>query len=109
MEKLEQNEEDTLNEELDVAVGKLAKGALNSFIEDPRSRKSALIERKGRRLAEKLETKWYNKGEKSTRYFMRLLNRASPDKSVKLEDSNGITISDKTRIEEEITKFHKNL
>ena len=40
---------------------------------------------------------------------MKLLNRASPDKSVKLEDSNGITISDETRIGEEITKFNKNL
>ena len=40
---------------------------------------------------------------------MRLLNRASPDKFVKLEDSNGITISDETRIKEEITKFNKNL
>ena len=114
--KLEQSEEDSLNEELDVAVSELAKGeatrgnqALNNYIEELRSKKSVLIEKKGKRLAEKLGTKWYNEGEKSTRYFMRLLNRANPDKFVSLEASDGSTITDEGKIEEEITNFYRNL
>ena len=114
--KVEQTEEEMINEELEVAVDALAKGvatvrqgALVDYIEELRVKKSVVIESKGKRLAEKLGTKWYNEGEKSTRYFMRLLNRANPDKFVKIENSEGELIIDEKRVEEEIVKFYKNL
>ena len=105
-----------LNEELDVAIDELAKvqatrghqGLIN-YIEELRTKKSILVEKKGKRLAEKLGTKWYNEGEKSNRYFMRLLNRANPDKFTKLEGSNGEGLSNELEIEREIVRYYKNL
>ena len=92
----EKNEEDLLNEELEVAISELGKGRaalgqqpLIDYIEDLRVRKSIIVEEKGKRLAERLGTKWYNEGEKSNRYFMRLLNRANPDKFTKILDRSG--------------------
>ena len=90
--QLEKSEEDLLNEELDCAIDQLAKDstvrngtALIDHIEDLRNKKALLIERKGKRLAEKLGMKWYNEGEKSNRYFMRLPNRTNPDHFKRVE------------------------
>ena len=64
--------EDSLNEELDTAVKKLSSGTsgnnanLIEYVEELRTRKMVLVEEKGARLAEKLGTKWYNEGEKSS-------------------------------------------
>ena len=75
----ERSEEELLNVELDLAVKALAReevrdGAdLIDHIEDLRSQKEIFVDKKGQRLAEKLGTKWYNEGEKSTRYFLRIL------------------------------------
>ena len=113
--KIEKGEEEALNEELEVAVSELAKGAshrdqpLIDYIEELRAKKSLLIDKKGKKLAEKLGTKWYNEGEKSTKYFLRLLNRANPDNFVKIKDSNGVTITEEIKIEEEIVRFYKKL
>ena len=114
--RIERTEEEMLNEELDVAIDELAKGqatrghqGLINYIEELRTKKSILVEKKGKRLAEKLGTKWYNEGEKSNRYFMRLLNRANPDKFTKLEGSNGEGLSNELEIEREIVRYYKNL
>ena len=114
--KVELTEEEMLNEELDVAIKELAGGiatfrqqSLIEYIEELRVKKSLLIEKKGKRLAERLGTRWYNEGEKSTRYFMRLLNRANPDKFVRVENSEGELIVEKGKVEEEIVKFYKDL
>ena len=83
----ETSEEESINEELEVAINRLSEGVneatrtgdLIDYVETLRARKALLIEEKGERLAEKLGSKWYNEGEKSTRYFLRLLNRSLPD------------------------------
>ena len=61
----EKSEEEMLNEELTVALDELEKGLVNSrsralidYIEELRVRKSILVENKGKRLAERLGTKW---------------------------------------------------
>ena len=66
----DKSEEDYLNEELNLAVNSLANNQspaesnrLIDYIEELRAQKAELIEVKGRRLAEKLGTKWYNEGE----------------------------------------------
>ena len=112
----EKSEEDMLNEELEVALDELGNGrskdrpgALIDYIEELRTRKSILVEAKGKRLAERLGTKWYNEGEKSNRYFMRLLNRSNPDKFTKIERSNGEIITNEGEIEAEIIKYYKDL
>ena len=112
--KLEKGEEDLLNEELDCAIEQLAKNELNNValiehIEDLRNRKSILVERKGKRLAERLGTKWYNEGEKSNKYFMRLLNRANPDHFKKIERAPGEVLTDQDKIEKEIVSYYKKL
>ena len=112
----EASEEDLINEELDTAVNKLASGvltgnrmeALIEHVEQLRIRKDEIINIKGERLADKLGTKWYNEGEKSTRYFLRLLNRAVPDDFKTIRGQNG-EISDPDLIEQEIVKFYKSL
>ena len=101
----EAGEEDFINTELEVAVEKLAKyegensADLIEHVEELRLRKQVLIEQKGARLAEKLGTKWYNEGEKSSRYFMRLLNRALPDNFEVIQDDNGEIKNDPKVIE----------
>ena len=112
----EKSEEEMLNEELTVALDELEKGLVNSrsralidYIEELRVRKSILVENKGKRLAERLGTKWYNEGEKSNKYFMRLLNRANPDKFTKIERNNGQIINKEEEIETEVVNFYKEL
>jgi hypothetical protein len=68
-----------------------------------------LVEERGARLAEKLGTKWYNEGEKSTRYFMRLLKRTMPDDFNEIVSDDGMVLKDSSGIEKEIVKFYKDL
>ena len=111
----ETSEEDTINEELEMAINKLSRegaldqGNLLNYIEELRNRKQTLINLKGERLAERLGTKWYNEGEKSTKYFMRLLNRSMPDQFQKIVAEDGSVITDGDAIETEIVTFYRNL
>ena len=110
----EVNEENMVNEELDLAIGKLAEGVddtegLIDHVEELRARKQTLIEEKGSRLAEKLGTKWYNEGEKSSKYFLRLLNRALPDTFELIQGDDGELINEPTEIEKAIVHFYKSL
>lgn len=112
--KKDKSLEDEVNEELNLAMDKLAKSiepepALLEYVEELRARKEAIVDVKGRRLAERLGTKWYNEGEKSTRYFLRLLNRRNPDTFVELSSGDGVKITDPKEIETEIVNFYKNL
>ena len=112
---LESTEEKQIDEELDTAISKLVAGdqgaslGLIDHIEELRARKQCIIEEKGARLAEKLGTKWFNEGEKSTRYFLRLLNRAKPDNFEILVTDNGDIISKPEEVEEAIVQFYKKL
>ena len=112
----DKSEEESLNEELNSAIEALAEGShlrdsagLIDYIEELRTRKSILVERRGKYLAEKLGTKWYNEGEKSTRYFMRLLNRTNPDCFKKIEKDSGETVTDNEGIEREIIDYYSKL
>ena len=108
--------EDSINEELELAITKLGSGSLTGnrmtslidYVEELRNKKEALINEKGERLAEKLGTKWYNEGKKSTKYFLRLLNRATPDDFKSVTTENG-EVTDPDMIETEIVKFYKKL
>ena len=112
----ELNEEESLNEELDTAVKLIANGTghdqrlgeIIEHVESLRARKAVLIEEKGARLAERSGSQWYNEGEKSTRYFLRLLNRSYPDDFKSIVGEHG-TVTDPEAIELEIVKFYKNL
>ena len=113
----EVSEEENLNVELDLAVKTLESTELNAarridlidYVEELRVQKSILIENKGRRLAEKLGTKWYNEGEKSNKYFLGLLRRATPDNFVTIDNEMGTSLNEETEIEAEITNFYKRL
>ena len=112
----EANEEDAVNEELEIAIEALARGScptgregsLIEHVESLRRRKELLIEEKGERLAEKLGTKWYNEGEKSTKYFLRLLQRNMPDDFTVIAGVDG-DIAEPELIEREIVRFYKSL
>ena len=109
------SEEENLNEELDTAIEQLSKGHLGNnrdlidYVEELRARKQAFIEERGARLAERLGTKWFNEGEKSSRYFLRLLNRTLPDNFEILQGEDGEIISDPEEIEGKIVAFYKKL
>ena len=113
----EKDEEELLNEELNLAINRLevlggasnGKNSLIEHIEELRAKKDVLIDRKGKRLAEKLGTKWYNEGEKSTRYFLQLLNRPAPDKFESIIKENGEEEKEEQKIEEAIVNFYKDL
>ena len=106
-----------INEELNLAIKGLEReeraprdrAVLIDYIEELRSKKETLIEKKGLRLAEKVGSKWYNEGEKSTRYFLRILNRRTPDKFGELINSQGEKLSKTDEVEAEIVNFYKNL
>ena len=113
----EKTEEDYLNVELDIAIKSLGNRTIPALermelidlIESLRNRKQVLIEEKGKRLADKLGSKWYNEGEKSTKYFLRIMNRANPDKFNSLESDSGEVLLDENSIREEIVNFYKSL
>ena len=113
----EASEEQLLNVELDLAVKSLELNNLSvertadliEYVEELRVQKSILIENKGKRLAERLGTKWYNEGEKSTKYFLSLLRRTAPDNFVCVENDEGNLLTDEINIENEITNFYKKL
>ena len=113
----EKSEEELLNTELDLAVSALGRedcslrnrADLIDLIEELRARKALFVDEKGKRLAERCGTRWYNEGEKSTRYFMRLLNRPIPDRFVEIEDSSGQLVKEETSIEKKIVNYYKNL
>ena len=116
--KRERDDEDGVNESLNKLVDRLSKlredegeekQEIIVLIEALRGRKELLIEEKGKRLADRLATKWYNEGEKSTKYFMRLLNRRAPDKLDVLIDDDGREITDKVEINQAIINFYKEL
>ena len=113
--RLETGEENSLNEELDTAIKNLSEGGhsgerdLIDYVEELRAKKQAMIDEKGARLAEKLGTKWYNEGEKSSKYFLRLLNRSMPDNFEFLIGEDGAIISDPKEIEDTIVTFYKKL
>ena len=115
--RFEKSEEEQLNEELQISIRALEspltpdrdKAELIRHVEELRNRKEILIEEKGKRLAQKLGTKWYNEGEKSTKYFFRLLNRAVPDDFKEIETNTGSKTSEPKEIEEEIVNFYRNL
>ena len=114
--KKDKSEEEEVNEELNLAINALA-GEISEeerievieYIEELRNKKSALVEERGERLAEKLGTKWYNEGEKSTRYFLNLLNRKAPDSFKVITNKDGDEVNSQEGIEKEIVDFYKSL
>ena len=111
----EKSDEELVDEELNLAIISLANGVpgerdrLIDYVEELRARKAEMVDLKGKKLAEKLGTKWYNEGEKSNRYFLRLLRRTAPDKFSTLENNDGELIEDEKEIEETIVNFYKSL
>ena len=113
----EKLEEEIIDDELNEAISILEKegltvprtNALLTQVEELRQRKAVLIEEKGKRLAERLGTKWYNEGEKSTRYFMRLLNRPAPDDFESVTREDGSVIREPGQVANEICGYYKNL
>ena len=115
--KFDQSEEERVNEELTMSVEALEKGNLRpegvgsliDHIEDLRGQKRELVHRMGTRMAEKLKTKWFNEGEKSNRYFLRLLNRQMPDDFKKITREDGRETTDQDEIENEVVAFYRKL
>ena len=113
----EANEEELLNTELDLAVKTLEGTSLRvdqvreiiKHVEDLRTQKTILIEKKGKRLAERLGTKWYNEGEKSTKYFLGLLKRPTQDNFVTITNETGTSLTEEKDVENEIVNFYKRL
>ena len=66
---------------------------LIEYVDEHRACRQILIEDKSMRLAQKLGTKWFNKGEKSLRYFMLLRNRSLPDNFELLQDEAGVIVT----------------
>ena len=110
-------EEETLDEELNEAItilteANLTENRTNSLIdkvEELRTRKAILIEEKGIKLAERLGSKWYNEGEKSTRYFMRLLNRPISDDFESILKDDGTTVTEPEQVTAEIQDYYRKL
>ena len=115
--RTEKLEEETLNEELNETIMILEKAGLteartNLLInkaEVLRAKKAALVEEKGRRLAERLGTKWYQEGEKSNRYFMRILNRPTPDDFKTILKDDGTVVETPEGVAKEIGDFYRTL
>ena len=103
--------------ELDLAIKSLAsnntsgddKVEIIDHIESLRSEKYKMVEERGERLAERLGTKWYNEGEKSSRYFLRILQRSNPDNFKQITNKEGEVLTGAEQIEEEIVNFYKEL
>ena len=114
--KRERTMENEIDEAVNRAIRELAETVpeeerveIVERIENLRNKKLGLIEEKGHRLAERLATKWYNEGERSTRYFYRILNRQMPDKMESLVDDQGRELKEEKAINEAVVNFYKDL
>ena len=113
----ELSEEELLNLELDTSIKALERGELNlaqrveviNHVEELRARKAIMVENKGKRLAERLGTKWFNEGEKSTEYFLRILQRNVTNSFEEVVDDEGQHLNNEQDIEQEIVRFYKEL
>ena len=102
----EKLEEKIINDDLNQAIMILKNAGLTenrsnllmNKVEDLRSRKAELVVEKGHRLPECLGSKWYNEGEKSNKYFMRLLNRPTPDDFESIPKDDGTVVSDPEQV-----------
>jgi exonuclease III len=81
------------------------KGKLQSylFIRDN------ILQEKGKILAQKTKSRWYNEGEQSNKYFLNLLKRQSKATQISELRIDGVIVDDPKIIKEEVTKFYRNL
>ena len=113
----ELSEEELVNQELSTSITALERGELNvrqrleiiNYVEELRNRKTILVENKGKRLADRLGTKWYNEGERSNSYFLRILQRNTPNNFEGIQNDAGDLLVGEEEIETEIINFYKNL
>lgn len=67
------------------------------------------IEKTGNMLSQRSNTRWYQEGEKSNKYFLGLLKRKSKQSEITLKKENGTKITDDLENEELIRSFYSNL
>ena len=60
-------------------------------------------------IAEKIKTKWYNEGERSTKYFLNQLKSRSKKIKISSLNYNGCNINSAIDIEELVLNFYKDL
>ena len=71
--------DEELETAMDIVVNEQASGEdleqLKEHIADLKARKVCLIEERAEQIAERMKDKWTNEGEKSTKYFLNLMNK----------------------------------
>jgi hypothetical protein len=71
--------------------------------------RNSILEEKGQELARKTKTRWYEEGERSTKYFLNLLKRKSKLIEVKELDDDGTTLTDQAEIETKVVNYYREL
>ena len=64
---------------------------------------------RGKRLAEKLKTKWYNEGERSNKYFLALLRRKELNGELKEIQIENTMETSPEKIEDHVVFFYRKL
>ena len=73
------------------------------------SRRNNYLNEKGRYLSERSKSKWYQEGERSTKYFLNL-NKARNNRNEMLELLiDGVSVTDKNAINNHVESFYKKL
>ena len=87
----------------------ITKNRLANKINLIKSKISKLNLERGKQLADRLKTKWYNEGERSNKYFLALLKRREAMGQLNELEINGNHVTDEKTIEAEITRFYTDL
>ena len=68
------------------------------------------LDEKGRHLSEWAKSRWYQEGERGTKYFLNMLRAKSNKLDMsQLKTSDGTTIKDPVKINQEVENFYKQL
>ena len=90
-------------------ISLIRKNRLMDKINQLKAKMSQLNLEKGRKLAEKMKTKWYNEGERSNKYFLGLLKRKEKNGELNELEIGGGVVTDPTVIEEQVKQFYEQL
>ena len=73
------------------------------------AKRDKILNERGEYLSQRVKTKWYQEGEKSTKYFLNLQKAKSKKTEMSELMVDGIMIVDNEKIKENVELFYKNL
>ena len=107
--KLMRREVEMLNNKLEIEKDNQIREELSIKLDRLQGKLRIEQDKIAKEIAEKIKTKWYNEGEKSTKYFLNQLKSRSKKQKITSLTENNQEFSNPTDIENIVFNFYKNL